>query len=101
MFGWWFGTCSCFPHIGHNVGIAIKYHPPNHHFYGWYVHHQKWVVYGIAISTLIKSQLTIHMFQRGLVHHQDVNVFFVVYFQATREASLKFLAVMAIPIGHK
>ena len=35
------------------VIMAIINHPPNHHFHGWYVHHQKWVVDDIAIPTLI------------------------------------------------
>ena len=39
------------------VIIAIVNHPRNHHFYGWYVHHQKWVVYDIAIATLPRLYL--------------------------------------------
>ena len=70
--GWWFGTVFIFPYSGNNqpnwliffrgveiettnqinVGIEILNHSPNHHFYGWYKHHQTWVVYDIAIPTL-------------------------------------------------
>ena len=34
-----------------NVGIAIINHPSNHHFYGWFKNHQKWVVLYIVIIT--------------------------------------------------
>ena len=39
-----------------NVGIAIVNYPLNHHFDGWYVYHQNWVVYVIAIPTLVHHE---------------------------------------------
>ena len=34
--------------------VYQRVHPPNHHFYRWYLYHsQSWVVYGIVLPTLI------------------------------------------------
>ena len=41
-----------------NVGKTTINHPPNHHFYRWYVYHsQLWVVYGIVFPTLTYPRL--------------------------------------------
>ena len=38
----------------YNVGKTIINHPPNDHFYRWYVYYsQSWVVYGIVLPTLM------------------------------------------------
>ena len=52
------GTAPVSKHRCVNVGIAMPFapSPSHHHFYGWYVQHQKWVVYGIAIPTLQEIQ---------------------------------------------
>ena len=51
----------------YNEGIAITNHPAFITINGWYVYHQKWVVYGIAIPTLDHHKISRTSHEIGLV----------------------------------
>ena len=56
-----------------DVGIAIINHPPNHHFDGWYVYHQKWVVYDIA--WLVVWNIFYFAIELGIIIPIDFHIF--------------------------